>query len=111
MSSCGSTELSQKLAVSWVTLTWGFSLVLSQRDTWQWPQSAGLLLPAVFQRSGGWHPFFLSITSRVLDLFFFFFLEANDLAAVAEAKPRQNSMLNGVIPFTDFYYYLLKQFC
>lgn len=34
--------------------------------------------------------------------FFFFFLEANDLAAVAEAKPRQNSMLNGVIPFTDF---------
>lgn len=73
MSFCGSTELSQKLAVSWVTLTWGFSLVLSQRDTWEWPQSAGLLLPAVFQRSGGWHPFFLSITSRVLDLFFFSF--------------------------------------
>lgn len=24
---------------------------------------------------------------------------------------RHNSRLNGVIPFTDFYYYLLKQFC
>lgn len=36
-------------------------------------KSAGLLLPGVFQRSGGWHPFFLSITSRVLDLFFFSF--------------------------------------
>lgn len=53
MSSCGSMELSQKLTVSSVTLTQGFSLVLGQWHTWEWPQIAGLLLPAVFWRPGG----------------------------------------------------------
>lgn len=53
MSSCGSLELSQKLTASWVTLTRGFSLVLSQWQTREWPQIAGLLLPAVFGGPGG----------------------------------------------------------
>lgn len=62
MSSCGSMELSQKLTVSWVTLTRGFSLLLGQCHTWEWPHTARASAPCSVSEAWWVHPFFLSIT-------------------------------------------------